>query len=126
MNTFEIACKLLELCPVPSCIQQLIFNILVGYGTPSANAIQKETIRSWGAVNEFRYILNYIEQYYNQEVLYELHIIYLTNKRQTSYTISKLQILSQYSQDLTRNRLIRLLDEETKLRLIKMSDEEYV
>ena len=122
MNTFEIACKLVELCPVPACIQQLIFNILVGYGTPSANAIQKETTRSWGAPNEFRYTLNYIEQNYNREALYELHIIYLTNKRQTSYTISKIQMISRYSQAHIRSRLIRLLDEETNLRLIKNAE----
>ena len=40
MNSYEYANSLLKLCPITSCIRRLIIHILVGYGTPSTNAIK--------------------------------------------------------------------------------------
>ena len=134
----EIITNLVELCPVPSCIQQLIFNILVGYGTPSAHAIQtaphsivETPIQvQIGTLTQCRHTLYYMEKriihcydnasHFSRDALYELHIIYLTKKPQTPYIISKLRDVFQYYNTLTRNRLIQLCNEETKIRLSNM------
>ena len=134
----ETISKLVELCPVPSCMQQLILTILLGYGTPSAHAIQTAPLIDEipiqvvhvGTLNRCRHTLYYMEKtlthcynnatHFSREALFELHIIYLTNKRQTPYTISKLRDLTQYSIALSRNRLIQMCNEETKIRLINM------
>jgi hypothetical protein len=130
----ETATKLVELCPVPSCIQQLILTILLGYGTPSAHAIQTAPLIDEipiqvvhvGTLNRCRHTIYYMEKtithcydnasHFSREALYEIHIIYLTNKQQTPYTILKLRDLTQYSSTLTRNRLIQWCKQETKIR----------
>lgn len=108
MNTYK---QLLQLCPIPECIQQLIFNILVGYGTPSANAIQSvmpniNVILKTNACLES----SLSASYFSQEAIIEIHIIYLTNKPQTHARISKVKAINNYFRKITQERLIQFLE----------------
>jgi hypothetical protein len=130
----ETISNLVELCPVHPCIQQLIFIMLIGYGTPTAHAIRtapligetpSHVVRT-GTQNRCRHTFYYNEKtithcydkssHFSRETLYELHKIYLTNKQQTLYTISRLRDLNQDSVALSRNRLIRMGNEELRLK----------
>ena len=108
MNTYK---QLLELCPIPECIQQLIFNILVGYGTPSANAIQS-VIPNINVILKTNACLrsSLSATYFSQEAIIEIHIIYLTNKQQTHARISKVKAMNNYLRKITQERLIRFLE----------------
>jgi hypothetical protein len=136
MNVFESAKNLLELCPIPSVIQQLILNSFIGYGTPSSQALKitdnDEEIPIRVVVMEvsdkFRYSIYYmdkvINRYYDYSsshhsliALCELHIIYLFKKQiQPPYVLLKLRELCDHMNDYTKRRLLRLMDEESKVK----------
>ena len=128
MNILETGSVLLKLCPIPTVIQDIIMNILIGFGTPSANAIKSRQLLdeseipikvvAFTSLNKCRYTLYYMERavthyydeasYFSKEALFEMYSIYLKNKRTTQYTITKLQDISNHSYRLSRERLIQL------------------
>lgn len=138
MNILETNSILLKLCPIPTVIQDAILNILVGYGTPSANAIKSGRLLddielpikviAMGTLDRCRHTLYYMERtithyydnstHFSKEALIELHQIYLTNKRTTPYTITKLQDVSNYLYKLRMDRLIQLKIEESRIKQV--------
>jgi hypothetical protein len=109
--------------------------MLIGYGTPSTNAMTANAIRNmpasedipikvviFGPHNRCRYTLYFmnktITRYYDNathfslQALYELHLIYLNAQRQTEYAISKQRIIDDSLIVPTKIRLIRLMVEE--------------
>ena len=127
MNAIEIANKLLDLCLIPKSIQLVILNLLIGYGTPSADAFKNRSkdaeipIRVL-AVNGFescRYTIHFMDRmilrcydnasHYTKIALFELHCIYLLNKkRQTQFIVSQSQLLTNCIRDYTKNRHLQL------------------
>lgn len=134
MNIFEEAIMLLKLCPIPESIQQCIFNLLVGYGTNTASAIKTITIPDdipirvivFGSLDRCRHTLYYMERtinhfydnasHFSKEALFELHNIYLSNKRQTPYIITKTHEITEYLQVIKRKRLIQFITEESRIK----------
>jgi len=133
MNPYEQFMQLLSTCPVPRCIQQLIYYHLVGYGTPSAGVIQTMTpaedipikVVALGPLNTCRHSLYYMEKtithnydissHFSRQALYEHHIIYLKSKKiQTEYIISRQRAMMESLQILANIRLMRLTIEEHK------------
>jgi hypothetical protein len=136
MNILEQNKILLNLCPIPQIIQEMIFNILVGYGTPSANILKDPVITkdnfikriiviSFGRVGRMiiRHspkFLNYCElldmhansTYFSLETIYELHVVYLKNKIMTPYRIRKLQDLRIELHNNMKLRLVKTIEEE--------------
>jgi len=136
MNTFEQNKILLSLCPIPESIQKMIFNILIGYGTPNTNILtnleeiknnfmKKIVVTSFGRVGclsicHSRKELNYYQSltinenatYFTLETLYELHAIYLQSTPMTHYKLSKLHDLKQELTNIKRIRLLKMLEEE--------------
>ena len=120
MNKFETASMILTMCPIPTSIQDIILGILIGYGTPSANAIKARLIEdepeipikvvALGTLDRCRHTLYYMERtinynydnasYFSKEALFELHIVYLNGKRSTPYTVRKIQELTNHLQKL--------------------------
>ena len=135
MNPYEQSVRLLRLCPIPQSIQQLIYYILIGYGTPTTNALQtisffeNYTVRFaiFSPLNRNRLSLNamckkisyYYENpsHFSRYTLYELHIIYLNvNKSKNNYSeeymITRNQDMQNLLRDLTKKRLMCLIAEE--------------
>lgn len=130
MNPYEQSMQMLSLCPIPHCIQQLIYYTLVGYGTLSANAIRimpamediPIKVVIFGPHNRCRHTLYFmkktITRYYDDathfslHALYELHLIYLNTQRPTEYLNSKRQIMKDSLYVSTKIRLVRLMVEE--------------
>ena len=130
MNLYEQYANVLQLCSIPESIQQMIFYLLVGYGTSSAHNIQGELANTnkkeepihaiiLGPLDRCRHTLYYMENtinhvydnsnYFSREALYHAHLIYLQNKKkQTEYTITKIQELTNDLKRLTKNRLTQL------------------
>lgn len=120
MNTFQMASTLLTMCPIPTSIQDIILGMLIGYGTPSANAIKARLIEdepetpikvvALGTLDRCRHTLYYMEKtinhnydnasYFSKEALFELHIVYLNGKRSTPYTTRKIQELTNHLKSL--------------------------
>ena len=138
MNSIEIANKFLELLPLPRSVQLLILNLLIGYGTLSANALKTISDRDReipirvvrvGGFDRCKYTAYYMDgaivrcyddaSYNSKLSLFELYSVYLSNKKnQTPYIISQLQIMSTCLRDYTKNRLSQLMIQEE---LIKQS-----
>lgn len=135
MNPFETARELLELTPIPSSIQQIIFNMLIGYGTPSSKVLKTKEpdedipirVVAIGPLNRCRHTMYYTwktkthcydnASHYSREALYELHTVYLLNKkRQTSYVLSKLLDMAIYMEAQTETRLSQFAAEERKIK----------
>lgn len=136
MNIFERDTYLLKLCPIPESIQQCIFNLLIGFGTPSTNAIKTTPLQleneipikvvALGTLDRCRYTLYYMERtithwydnsnYFSKEALFGLHQIYLSNKKQTAYTTTKTQDLTNCLQTMSRRRLIQIVEEELRIK----------
>lgn len=136
MNPLQLASSLLTLCPIPTAIQDIIFGILVGYGTPSTNAIKSKPsiddneipirVVALGTLDRCRHTLYYMERtithtydnasYFSKEALFEIHTIYLKNKRTTEYTLTKMQELSNALYSLSQRRLIQIMGEESRIK----------
>ena len=134
MNSFEYASSLLELCPIPESIQQCIFSLLIGFGTPSTKAMKNATLPeevpirvvALGMLDRCRHTLYYMERtishcydnasHFSREALFELHKIYLSNKRPTAYTITKTQELNNRLQTMSRKRLLQFIVEESQIK----------
>jgi hypothetical protein len=137
MNIFELSINLLELSPIPSSIQWMIIHSLIGHGTPSTNAIKKSNVHIGAdneipirvvalyGLNECRYTMYYMEgaivicyknaSYHSRMALFELHTIYLLNKKkQTQYVVTKLRDISNSLKEHTKNRLEMVCSEEPK------------
>ena len=139
MNIFKQNKILLSLCPIPENIQEIIFSILVGYGTPVSNIltnleeIKKKFMKnirvySFGRLGYFsichtRKTLTYYQlltineyaTYFRLKALYEIHAIHLERTDMTNYKISKLIDLNQELYNITRIRLLKILKEEIKI-----------
>jgi hypothetical protein len=136
MNVFEVANKMLDLLPIPRSVQLLILNLLIGYGTPSAKALKTRSdhdaeipirvVRVEG-YDRCKYIAYYMDgvimrcydyaSYDSKLALFELHSVYLLNKKiQTPYIISQLELLSTCLKDYTKNRHSQLIIQEELLK----------
>jgi len=141
MNIFEQAKILLSLCPIPQIIQEMIFNILVGYGTPISNILtnleeikkkfaKKIYVYSFGrsgclSVCHTRKTLNYYQMltlnenatYFTLKTIYEIHEIYL-QRTDTMRDYNRLTLfhLNQELSNITRTRLLKILKEEKKIK----------
>lgn len=120
---------LLTLCPIPTVIQDMIVGILMCEGTPSSNAIKRKNLEeeeeevpikvvALGPLDRCRHTLYYMERtvnyiydnasYFSREALIELHIAYLKEKRSTTYTVTKIQDLTNYLTSLFKRREINI------------------
>ena len=114
---------LLTLCPIPTVIQDMIVGILMCEGTPSSNAIKRKNLEeeevpikvvALGPLDRCRHTLYYMERtvniiydnasYFSREALIELHIAYLKEKRSTTYTVTKIQDLTNHLTALFKRR----------------------
>lgn len=93
MNIFEFSKVVLQLCPVPTCIQDQIYNLLVGYGTPCMNTINT-TIIAFHKLMERVAIFNltdspslwkYVKMYHDYRIL-RYNILYGDSSILTYYT----------------------------------------
>jgi hypothetical protein len=136
MNPYEQSIHLLRVCPIPSSIQQIIYYLLVGFGTETANAIRTapaisdEPIKTvaFGPLGRCRHTLYYwnytINHYYDNAshfsrlALYELHLIYLINSPPLPYIFSRIQDITSSLRVLIKNRLMRFVVEDSLMRLV--------
>lgn len=135
MNLYEQSVCVLQLCPIPQSIQQLIYYTLVGYGTPASNAIQtmsgidetlakvaifsplNRNIRSLNALKKVSYYYNK-PSYFSRCALYELHRVYLSvnrDKYSDEFRITRCQDMQNLLDDLTKKKLTRLIVEKKEL-----------
>ena len=140
MNLYEQSIQMLSLCPIPHCIQQLIYYMLIGYGTLSANAIRimpamediPIKVVAFGPHNRCRHTLYFmkktITRYYDDathfslHALYELHLVYLNTRRPTEYLNSERQIMNDSLYVSTKIRLIRLMVEERGIQAMQREE----
>ena len=136
MNPYEQSIRLLRVCPIPSSIQQIIYYLLVGFGTETANAIRTAhaildvpiKAVAFGPLGRCRhtlYFMHYtINHYYDNAshfsrlALYELHLIYLNHNPPLPYISSRIQDVSSSLRALINNRLMRFFVEESLMRLV--------
>jgi hypothetical protein len=127
MNPFEQYLNLLKLCPIPEIIQNQIFNLVVGFGTHSANIMRmkKDKEKPYQIVIllgpgemccKKLYYWDYrvvnqcydMSSHFTREALYELHLIYLSqlyNIYQSNYWLKFLM----------KKRLLQLMEEELRI-----------
>ena len=134
MNPYEESIQMLRKCPIPHCIQQLIYYLLIGYGTSHANAIQtmpaiedvpRKIIKfgTFDSSNRCDYTLcftkktityNYDNSTYSSlRALYENHLIYM-NKRQHP----QIQQMENKLNVLIKNKLMCLMVEENAFKRV--------
>ena len=139
MNPLEQNKTLLELCPIPTIIQEMIFNILVGYGTPSANLFENPTIILRNFIKRISRVsfrttkrliichisreLTYFQMLYMYEnsphfslvTIYELHMIHLKKTEMNPYKNSKVREITSEIQINTKKRLLQMIKEEVNI-----------
>jgi hypothetical protein len=119
MNILEQNKILLNLCPIPQIIQEMIFNIFVGYGTPSANILKNPVITKDNFIKRI-IVISFgrlrRSTYFSLETIYELHAVYLKNKIMTPYRICKLQDLRIELHNNMKLRLVKMIKEEEKIK----------
>ena len=138
MNLYEQSVCLLRLCPIPQSIQQLIYYTLIGYGTPTTNALQTNALQTttflenydvrFANLNRNRLSLHAMGKkmsyycnkpsHFSRYTLYELHYIYLNvnkNNYSEQYMITRNEDMQNLLRDLTKKRLRRLIVEEEEL-----------
>ena len=134
MNLYEQS-MILRMCPVPASIQQIIYYLLMGFGTETANAIRTAPaildvpIKSvaFGPLGRCRHTLYYmnftINHYYDnashfsRRALYELHLIYLDRNPPLPYISSRIQDITSSLHVLNKNRLMRFVVEERRIQI---------
>jgi hypothetical protein len=135
MNLYEQSMQILRACPVPPCIQQIIYYLLVGFGTETANIIRTAPavldvpikIVAFGPLGRCRhtlYFMNFtINHYYDNAshfsrvALYELHLIYLDCSPHFPYISSRIQDITSSLRVLIKNRLMRFIVEERRIQI---------
>ena len=129
MNPYEQSMHMLSRCPIPPCIQEIIYYMLVGYGTGHANAIKtrstnQEVPRKFIKFGTFysshtcHYVLQFIEKtvihnydnatYSSICALYENHLLYMI-KRQELLQIKRVENMFHA---FIKNKLLCFMVEE--------------
>ena len=142
MNSLESARSSLRNCPIPENVQDLIFSMLLSFGTPSSGALMSSklivnddipiAVVILGTLDRCRHTLYYANKtishfydnagYFSRRALFETHIVYLKKKKvQTpTYTTSKIAGLTYHLHLMTRNRLLKFIEEERRLEAQKL------
>lgn len=136
MDPYEQSMCVLRLSPVPHSIQQLIYYMLIGHGTPTTNALQTITFFEdytvrfaiFSPSNKNRLSLHSMCKkisYYHDNpshfslyTFYELHCIYLNvnkNNYSEQFMITRNEDMQNLLRNLTKKRLTRLIVEEEEL-----------